>query len=181
MRRIFFDMEFTGLRQHTTPISLGIVTEGLVRSFYWEFNDYDPAQVDEWVGDNVLPQLGKHGCGVGLAAWSAGVGSREECAVSLRLWLNEMSGPIEVWSDCLAYDWVLFCELFGRAKKLPDRVFYIPQDISTLLWAAGVDPDINREEFAGVKGDHKHFALWDAQVIFYCFRKLQTMLRMNDV
>lgn len=174
MKRIFFDVEFTGLHQRTTPVSIGLFAD--TSSFYWEFTDFDSAQVDEWLGENVLPHIGR---GDGQT------GTREECANALRVWLAEVAGDdkIEIWSDCLAYDWVLFCELFGGARKLPECVYYIPQDICTLFWQAGIDPDINREEFAEVEGGkgYKHSAMWDAKMIFLCFLKLQKMNpRRND-
>ena len=54
--KFFFDMEFTGLRQNTTPISIGIVSED-GKKFYAEFIDYDESQCDEWIKDNVIKNL----------------------------------------------------------------------------------------------------------------------------
>ena len=54
--RLFFDMEFTGLRQNTTPISLGIVSED-GKKFYAEFTDYDESQCDDWINENVICNL----------------------------------------------------------------------------------------------------------------------------
>jgi len=76
-----------------------------------------------------------------------------------------------MWSDCLAYDWVLFNDLFGHAFNIPKNVYYIPFDICTLFKLKGIDPDINREEFAGMQGA-KHNALHDAKVIKACYEKL---------
>jgi hypothetical protein len=85
---------------------------------------------------------------------------------------------IEIWSDCLAYDWVLFCGLFGGAMKLPSFIDYIPYDICTLFKVRGIDPDINREDFCGIKMDgkvgFKHNSLWDANVIKGCYEKLMS-------
>ena len=53
---IFFDMEFTGLHQYTTPISLGMVTEK-GDTFYAEFTNYDINQCDGWIRANVLDKL----------------------------------------------------------------------------------------------------------------------------
>ena len=54
--KIFFDTEFTGLHQHTTLISIGLIAED-GRKFYAEFNDYDKSQVDEWMQENVINNL----------------------------------------------------------------------------------------------------------------------------
>lgn len=54
--RLFLDTEFTGLHQHTTLISIGIVSaDG--RKFYAEFTDYDKNQIDVWLKENVLDNL----------------------------------------------------------------------------------------------------------------------------
>ena len=83
-----------------------------------------------------------------------------------------------MWSDCLSYDWVLFCQIFGHAFNVPSNVYYIPFDICTLFFAKGIDPDVNREEFSivydKIKQD-KHNALHDAMVIKACFERLKTM------
>ena len=81
------------------------------------------------------------------------------------------SGIVEIWSDCLAYDWVLFCQLFGGAFGIPKEIYYIPFDLCTLLRAKGIDPDVNREKFAEMEGGEKHNALWDARVIKACCEK----------
>ena len=54
--KLFFDTEFTGLHQHTTLISLGIVSEHGDK-FYAEFIDYDKNQVNEWIRENVINNL----------------------------------------------------------------------------------------------------------------------------
>ena len=54
--RIFLDTEFTGLHQHTTLISLALVSES-GEEFYAEFNDYDRNQVDDWLEHNVIRHL----------------------------------------------------------------------------------------------------------------------------
>ena len=53
--RLFFDMEFTGLHKNTTPISIGIVSEG-GKTFYAEFTDYDESQCDDWIKENVTSE-----------------------------------------------------------------------------------------------------------------------------
>lgn len=158
--RIYFDTEFTGLHQNTTLISIGMVDEN-GREFYGISKDYDQSQVDDWIGDNVIRHLlnERHY-----------MGSAVEVALEIDRWFSAYA-KVEMWSDTLAYDWVLFCQLFGHAFKIPKNVYYIPFDIATLMKIKGVDPDINREEFAGVEGS-KHNALHDARVIKACYDKL---------
>jgi len=59
---------------------------------------------------------------------------------------------------------------------LPPFIYYIPFDLSTLLKIKGIDPDINREDFAGkiespIKYS-KHNSLHDALIIKACVEKL---------
>ena len=71
--------------------------------------------------------------------------------------------------------WVLFCDLFGGAMKIPECVYYIPFDLATLFKVKGIDPDINREEYVGIiAGGNKHNALWDAQMIRACYTRAQS-------
>lgn len=165
--KVFFDTEFTGLQQNTTLVSLGCVSEH-GHEFYVELNDYDESQIDEWIQKNVLDKrIKKPEERVNMVAASE----------MLRDWLIDRGELIEMWSDCLAYDWVLFCQLFGHAFDIPKCVYYIPFDICTVMKIKGVDPDVNREEFAGMiegseTGTPKHNALWDAHVIRWCYKKL---------
>lgn len=201
MIRCFLDTEFTGLHQNTTLISLGIISEN-DKTFYAEFNDYNRDQVDVWVRDNVISQLkfkppgknedeyflwGKGGSSVEVR------GNSKEVAQHLADWFQAiLGGPVswvdygqekiskevtepvlEMWSDCLSYDWVLFNQLWGGAFYIPECVYYIPFDICTIFKLKDIDPDINREEFSGMtKNALKHDALWDARVIKACYDKL---------
>lgn len=165
--RVYFDTEFTGLHQNTTLISIGMIDEN-GDEFYAVATDYDNGQVDEWILKNVIHHLDEE---------RSIKARRDTIAEELRWWLNERR-PTEVWGDTLAYDWVLFCQLFGHAFKIPKNVYYIPFDIATLMKIKGVDPDINREQFAGIEGS-KHNALHDARVIKACYDKLMAVPDLN--
>ena len=176
--RVFFDCEFTGLHQRTTLISIGCVAED-GKTFYAELTDFDQSQVNDWLRENVIAYLtlGDHAIDDNYEPYADNVEIRAEKHVvehALLHWLYgyEDEKPIEMWSDCLAYDWVLFCELFGGAFSIPKNVYYIPFDLATLFKVKGIDPDINREEYAGMTGGQKHNALWDAQVIRACYQRL---------
>lgn len=185
--KIFFDTEFTGLHQRTTLISIGCASED-GDTFYAELTDFDASQVDDWIQENVIDKLTILPLLVSADEHDMRVsGNQKAVAHYLQKWLLEQSTKnavygdmrhqfpdrhpqmLEMWSDCYAYDWVLFCELFGGAFGVPKSVYYIPFDLSTSLKVKGIDPDINREEYAGMSGGNKHNALWDAQVIKACY------------
>jgi hypothetical protein len=182
LTKVFFDTEFTGLHQSTTLISIGCVSED-GQEFYAELTDYDSGQVDDWLQENVIDNLILQGENTLSLVQKYDdhnkarvLGNTKLVASRLKDWLSQFDS-VEVWSDTLAYDWVLFNQIFGHAFNIPDNVYYIPFDIATLLKVKGVDPDISREKFA--YGEYlqemknkKHNALWDAQVIKACYDKL---------
>lgn len=161
--RVFFDTEFTGLHKNTTLMSIGLVDED-GRTYYAELSDYNRTQVDPWLQENVIDNF-----------TGELTRSRQTLKLDLQEWFSEYES-VEIWSDCLAYDWVFFNDIFGGAFDIPKNIYYIPFDICTLMKVRGVDPDINREEYAGMTGS-KHNALHDARVIKACYEKLNEMER----
>jgi len=188
MTKVFFDTEFTGLHQATTLMSIGVVTDR-GDSFYAELVDYDQSQVNDWIINNVVArftlsdqQQGNYFTVKDL--WgnkhTTIRGTSEEVAHVLTQWLKE-SGPVQMWSDCLAYDWVLFNTLLADFTngypQLPRNIHYIPMDICTLFHLKGVDPDISREKYGygevyQEQMAQKHNALFDAMTIKACYEKL---------
>lgn len=175
--KLFLDTEFTGLHQNTTLISLALVAD-TGDEFYAEFTDYDAHQVDPWIQDNVLTNLilAYHPVGSDVSNPEGHhhiKGPTAFVAESLMEWLRRF-GQAEIWVDVGAYDWVIFCQLFGGAQKLPKNIFYIPYDVATLFRVVGIDPDVRRDAFAAVNGWHdalpQHNALHDAQVLRECWR-----------
>ena len=182
-KKIFFDTEFTGLHQKTTLISIGLISE-CGKTFYAEFNDFDSSQVGEWIQQNVIQNLRYHSYNSGFFAKYCNLegdtavfckDNTEIIKAKLTTWLEQF-GDVEMWSDCLSYDWVLFNNIFGDAFSIPKNVYYIPFDICTLFYLKGIDADVSRETFADMKpsepAESKHNALWDAKVIRACYLKL---------
>jgi DNA polymerase III epsilon subunit-like protein len=158
--KIFFDTEFTGLHQDTTLISIGMIAED-GRELYCELKDYDKTQIDDWLQNNVIKNL-----------YNINPITTEQLRKAIEGFI-EPYDTVEIWSDCLSYDWVLFNQIWGHAFNIPKKIYYIPFDICTLFKIKGVDPDVSREEYAGItSGIQKHNALWDAKVIKACYEKL---------
>lgn len=177
--KLFFDTEFTGLHQNTTLISIGIVAES-GETFYAELTDYDKSQIDAWLQLNVINNLMYNDLpndGIILEYSAENVkmkANTNSVKEQLDKWLSQFEN-VEIWSDCLSYDWVLFNQIFGHAFNIPKNVYYIPFDVCTLFKIKGINPDISREKFGC--GEvytemKKHNALWDAHVIKMCYDKL---------
>lgn len=158
--KIFFDTEFTGLTKDSTLISIGLVAES-GEKLYCELNDYDKSQVNDWIRENVIANLG----GADL------VGTKSEVGAKVKEWLSKWD-KVEMWASVPMWDWVLFCDLWGSAFDIPKNVYYIPFDLATLLKVRGIDPDVNLEEYSRLEKTGKsHNALWDAIVCKACYEK----------
>jgi len=171
---LFFDTEFTGLVKNTDLISIGIVDSLTDDVFYAEFTDYNEELIDKWLEDNVIANLNIDKDIILDNNFSI-KGDTKYIVDKLLYWLDKIGSnkPFLFISDCMSYDWVLFNELFGGAKSIPENIFYIPYDICTLFMERGIDPDINREEYAEIEDmEGKHNSLHDAKVIKKCFNKL---------
>ncbi len=197
-KKIFFDTEFTGLHQNTTLISIGLISD-CGNKFYAELNDYDKDQIDDWLEQNVIknllmkePENGEDEYYVARRSRDNKVGNdlyesysiqlrcdTERLKIELTKWLEQF-GEVEIWSDCLSYDWVLFNQIFGHAFNIPKNVYYIPFDICTLFKVCDIDPDISREEFLGItNSSKKHNSLYDAEIIKDCYYLLNKKLKGN--
>lgn len=159
------------------------------KQFYAELTDYDKSQIDDWLQKNVIDKLHLE---KPIEDQKARINYKEFqkkgnvnyygqsilLKESLEDWLSQFE-RIEIWSDCLSYDWVLFCQIWSHAFKIPKHIYYIPFDICTTFKEKGIDPDINREDFAfghfELHEAKKHNALWDARVIKACHEKLLSM------
>ena len=192
--KLFIDLEFTGLHQATTPISLGIISE-CGKTFYAEFTDYDRSQLNDWLEENIIPNtwvavhepITSMGEVVGDSRWADVhvFGSSDYIKPFLEKWLLQFE-KIVIWSDCLAYDWVLFNQIWGHAFSIPENIYYIAMDICTVFEMNNIDPDISREEYCEIENfteektkvlyndfkSVKHNALWDAFIIRECYKKL---------
>lgn len=175
--KIFLATEFTGLHQQTTLISIGLISEN-GKTFYAELTDYDKNQIDEWLKKNVIDNLLYNDLSdLGLIIdYNIDNYRMKAASVSVKERLSEwlmQFGDVEIWSDCLSYDWVLFNNIFGHAFNIPKNVYYIPFDICTMFKLKGIDADISRQDFINNSVDGvKHNALYDAKVIKACFDKL---------
>ena len=182
-KKIFFDLEFTGLHKLTTPISIGLVCED-GNKFYAEFTDYDKFQIDNFLRSEVISKLilQDYNFDKDYDPDSTEVyvkGDIDLIYATLNAWLLQYEEDgIEMWGDVLAYDWVLFINSFGNGLALPKFIDYIPMDLSTALKLYGIDKDVNRDEFAygeevaNSRKDKKHNSLYDAETQLEVYKKM---------
>lgn len=185
--KIFFDTEFTGLHKNTTLISIGLVSE-CGCTFYAELTDYDKAQCNEWINNNVVNNLlyeeGFSNIECGFFNSSIRLrGNKEKVHEYLNAWLEQFEN-IEFISDVSHYDFVLLIDLLcGNALNLPYGVINaachdINQDIAQYYKISEIQAfDKSREEILSehnicIEGK-KHNALYDAAVIRFIYEIIE--------
>ena len=181
---LFFDMEFTGLRQNTTPISLGIVSED-GKKFYAEFTDYDESQCNDWIKENVIKNLKLAGMGVGVSDTDENpplrivMGDKRYIRQEANEWLRQFN-KIQFVSDVCHYDFVLLIDLLtngGTALDLPENISAVchdlNMDIARHFHVSDREAfDMSREKIMNdlckaedIVTGNKHNSLYDAEVI----------------
>jgi hypothetical protein len=108
--KYFIDSEFVEDGLTIDLISIGIVRED-GKKYYAISDDFDAEKASDWVRKNVFPKLDLKGFD---DAWKSKKEIREEV-----LEFMKDDKEIEVWADYASYDWVVFCQLFGRMIDLP--------------------------------------------------------------
>ena len=193
--KIFFDTEFTGLHKDTTLISIGLIDEK-GRTFYAEFSDYDEAQINDWLRENVIKNLKwkKEGpienfTNNDMYGNMEAYGTKPYIKICLEHWLKDYDN-VQLISDVSHYDMVLFIDIFGDALSLPSNIspccHDINQDIARNYRTTEKEAfDKSREGIIDrynsimekydperkiiIEGD-KHNALYDARVIKEIYR-----------
>lgn len=156
--RYFFDCEFIDTGATLELLSLAVVCED-GREFYAVNSEADHSHASPWVHQNVLPHLGD---GPHM--------TRREIAVNLfAFFSNVMVKAPELWGWYGAYDWVLFCQLFGPMIHLPKHLPQFPMDLKQLALMLG-NPTLPKQKTT------LHNALEDARwnrEVFYFLRGLR--------
>lgn len=143
MKKLFWlDTEFIDDTHTIDLISIGIVSE--TGSYYAVSNEFDPHKADKWVQDNVLPQLPDP------TLWKSRLQIKKE--------IIRFIGKVvpEFWVYNGAYDWVVFCQLFGHMRDLPKGYPWYANDLKQLAHMVGAP------EYP-LPGEGRHNALEDAR------------------
>ena len=170
---IFIDTEFTGEKQNTTLISIGIVTLDK-KELYITLNDYDKKQVTPWVQKNVLKKIDS----------SKSISSKQAYKKIDKFLKSYSNGKgISIVTYGLMQDITLFYELFKFKEGINKKKFHylkdLPKylkaqciDLSTLFQVTGYKLNLSRTKYVGLSNKNRHSAIFDAQVVRLCFLKL---------
>lgn len=151
--RVYLDTEFIEKKGNMQLISIGLYApkqEGLSegREYYAISKDFNPNDADPWVWDNVIVKLDSKSTWKQQAviAWEVVnfIADLFELQVMQggngNMFFDPKKGTyvdsnldIEFWADYCAYDWVLFCSLFGSMVDLPRGLPMYCNDLQQLL------------------------------------------------
>lgn len=154
---VFFDTEFTGLHAHPKLISIAFVYRGTNderMTFYAESSDWSEQHCEPFVIDHILPVLGDPAKRLG----------RNELRLAVYNFLAAVPGTVHLWGDTCFIDSMLLFNLLGGAAGFPPNVHYQIFDLTTLLFATRLNPDLTRHDVVNVQGEPLHHALTDAKV-----------------
>lgn len=166
--KVFFDTEFTdllGIAQDPALISIGLITEDGMRTFYAELTDtYTLEQCSDFVHVGVLPLLDAPELPevLDLTAIYARV-SATQCRDLLTQWLAQAGKHAELWSDAPSYDWHFVVELFHE-HVWPKVLSQIPRSCLPLEEASLSRHSRRVEQMYATQRFRRHHALDDARV-----------------
>lgn len=167
MKRYFFDTEFLDDAATRTIelISIAIVCDD-GRELYLGNSEFDRSRADDWLNANVMPQLPPIGA---LVKFAAGGGpfwrTRDQIRDAIAAFIvdesteQEPRAKPEIWAFYASYDWVIFCQLFGKMINLPKHFPWLVNDLKT--WAAHIGFKGSFKDLLPTKGHHD--ALEDAR------------------
>lgn len=174
--KYFLDTEFIESAERKTIdlISIGIVSED-GRKYYAISNEFDPEKASDWVTENVLSKLPpKPGifnpaeASIRELSESKAWKSREQIKQELLDFITPDEKGIEFWAGWAAYDWVVFCWIFGCMIDLPDGFPYYCNDVIQWLNQLGLTRD-----FLPPEPENAHNALDDAQWVKDAYKILE--------
>ena len=152
--KYFLDTEFIEDGRTIDLISIALVTDD-GRELYCENAECDFRLASEWVKTNVIRPL------IGGTAQYSRVAIREKVR-------SFCTGRPEFWGYYADYDWVVFCQLFGRMVDLPKGWPMYCRDIKQFCDDLG-NPKLPKQ------GKGEHFALADAYWIKKSYEFLESM------
>lgn len=141
--KYFYDTEFIDDGNTIDLISIGIVSEN-GKSFYAISNEFNRNNLTDWLKENVISKLPKENY---LHK------SRDQIRKDLIEYFGDE--PFDLWGYYASYDFVAFCQLFGRMLDLPKNYPYYTHDIKVLCNQKG-NPTLPN------KSNDSHEALADA-------------------
>jgi len=150
--KYFLDFEFIegfkkplfGKRRHFIDlVSVGMVCED-GREFYAISNEFNEKDANAWVRDNVLIKLEPKNIlthqdfhdvqQVPNPIWMSNYEIKNHLIDFMRLYsIRPAHETHDIYTYYGAYDWVLFCSIFGTMAQLPSGLPFLPIDLKQMM------------------------------------------------
>lgn len=155
--RYYLDTEFDETAERLFLISLALRAED-GRELYLISTSFSRELCNPWIKANVLPRL------VTDSTTSAIALPIEEFKIKIEEFVG-LDPDSEFWGWVSAYDWVLFCRLWGRMMDIPSSYPYVCNDLRALTQIILQSEDLHKMADEVPKGADAHNALVDARWI----------------
>lgn len=143
--RYYIDTEFIEDGRTIELISIGLVCDD-GREYYAEADTIPWKRADQWVLDNVKPHL----------LGNEWIRTKPQMAQEIIEMINQGNKKPQFWGYYADYDWVVFCQLYGRMIDLPEGFPMFCMDLKQLAVESG------NPKLPGQRGI-EHHALADAR------------------
>lgn len=148
--RYYLDTEFDETSDHLVLLSLALRAQD-GRELYLVSSDFSLSLCNPWVLKHVIPYL--------HTLPASFVGSKDVFAIRIESFLSNDAEPV-FWGYYSAYDWFLFCRLWGGMLCMPTRFPKVCLDLKQL--ADTLIPGVNYKD-ACPPGVTRHNALADVR------------------
>lgn len=151
---ICFDTEFTNLGLSPDLVSIGLVSEDGVHTFYSELSDtYTLPQCSSFVRETVLP----------LLSGGAALMSMHDLTLRLGSWLDDFEEPVQLATDNAGWDWPFIERIFRTPGTWPENLAREPVllTVNYLDYFDAFEAAVKEAFAAG--GLRQHHALDDAR------------------
>jgi hypothetical protein len=177
--RYFFDTEFIEDGKTIELISIALVAED-GRELYCCNSECKLDRANDWVKQHVLPHLPKrqsygwaspHPYGTSIPPWM----SRQDIKEAVLKFAPPESKP-HFWAYFADYDWVVFCQLFGKMVDLPQGYSMFCRDLKQVMYHFGV-----HKKDTPPKPVNAHDALADARWNLALFKYLEEYGKLHGI
>lgn len=166
----WMDTEFMEDGKTIELISIGIVREDGAE-YYAENIEADLSKASDWVKRNVIPHL----TGEAKPRWK--IRNEVQAFVMGDEELRGKAPKPEIWGYYADYDWVVFCQLFGRMIDLPLGMPMYCRDVKQLCVDVG-DPELPDQKSPA------HHALndarWTREAYLFCMKRKGDRLAIEE-
>jgi hypothetical protein len=155
--KFWMDTEFMEDGRTIELLSIGIVrVDGA--EYYAVNAEADVSMANDWVKQNVLPHLD-------FTKAKARKNIRDEVLE----FVTFAGKKPEIWGYYADYDWVVFCQLFGRMVDLPKGLPMYCRDVKQLAVFVG-DPELPKQK--SIEHHALHDARWTRDAYLFCMQRL---------